>query len=293
MIGVDNFDASYDPALKLANLSRAQANSRFRLCKADIRDESAMHDIVSKEHPSTAIHLAARVGVRSGLVDTKGTWDVNVNGTRNVVAACGRAGTGVVVVSSASVYGSGAESGCRAESRLPQSVNPYVASKQAAEQVTFEESRKHGIGVVVIRLASTYGPRQRPGTGLDTFAARLMRGDPVPVFKNIATRRDIVFVSDVVRALMMAADRIMSPEIVNIGSGRHVRIEALVKALAKALGVRANLTYVPATPGYEEIGVMDTDKAKKIWNFEPHIALPAGLAQYAQWYRMSTTGGIR
>lgn len=293
VVGVDNFDASYDPAIKLANLNGARANPRFRLCEADVRDESAMHRIVSTEHPSVAIHLAARVGVRSGRADAEGTWDVNVNGTRCVAAACGRAGTGVIVASSASVYGGGGESGCREDSLLPPAANPYAAGKQAAERAAFEEARKHGTGVVVMRLASTYGPRQRPGTGVEVFAARLMRGEPVPVFKDVASRRDIVFVSDVVRALMTAADRVKTPETVNIGSGRSVPMDEVVNMLAGALGVSATPAYVPAPPEYGEIGVMDIGRAKQAWDFEPRVTLAAGLAMYAQWVRAVASGEDR
>jgi UDP-glucuronate 4-epimerase len=293
VVGVDSFDASYDPAIKRANLGGAQADARFRLCELDVRDEPALSQIIAKAHPAAVIHLAARVGARCGLADAAGMWDVNVDGTRSVVAACGRAGTSVVVASSASVYGSGSEGGCREDSRLPPPRNPYVASKQAAEQTAFEEAGCHGLGAVVLRLASTYGPRQRPGTGLDTFAGRLMRGEPVPVFTDVATRRDIVFVSDIVRALITAADRTGTSQIVNIGSGRSVPMEEVVAVLAGALGVRASLTHVPAPAGYEEIGVMDTGRARQAWNFEPHVPLAMGLAQYARWCRTSATGGMR
>jgi UDP-glucuronate 4-epimerase len=292
VVGVDSFAPTYDPAIKLANLARAQANPGFRLCEVDVRDEAALRAIVDKSRPSAAVHLAARVGAGAGLANPGETWDVNVNGTASVVSACGRIGTGVVVVSSASVYGPGPDSGCCEATPLTRPANPYVASKQAGEQAALEEAQKHGVGAVIVRLASTYGPRQRPGTGLDTFAARLLRGEPVPLFMDKAVARDLLFVSDAVRALVLAAERALASDTVNIGSGRSVRMEDVVKGLADAFGVRADIVGVPATPGYEAIPVMDVDRARTRWNFEPRVPLPEGLARYARWYRTRAGGGL-
>ncbi len=281
VIGLDNFDPTYDRSLKAANLRPALEHERFAFYEGDIRDRGFLAEIVRRHRPRAALHLAARVGAACCLRDPVSALEINVAGSRNLAAALGYCKAGLIMVSSASVYGRRNAGLCREDQDLPESDNPYVAGKQQAEKAVLAEAAGRKIKVLILRLASTYGPRQRPGTALPVFCSSLLRGGPVPLF---APEHEMINVSDAVRGLVSALENLQENDIVNIGIGRPLKMNRVIGLLARALGVEAEVQERQAPPSCLEIGVLSIAKARRKWGFRAGVAPETGLAEYANWY---------
>lgn len=284
VLGLDILDDGYDPDLKMANLEPVRRHPRFHLERLDIRDRHNLKVCLQKQKPAALMHLAARVGAAACLSAPELAWDVNVNGTRTVFEACRDSGIRMIHVSTAAVF-SGSDRGLRVETDpLPPAADPYVKSKQAAETVLREEADPNGPGPLILRLASTYGPRQRPGTGLDHFVSRLYQSGEVCLFSDRAKTRDLLYVKDAATALMKSLGwNNRGLEIIHIGGGKRVDMLDLVQKLASRMGIEPTIRWMPAPAAYQDIPEMGVEKAVKRLGFKAETPMNTGLEQLIKW----------
>lgn len=281
--GLDSFDDFYDPALKERNLAAAAENPRFRLVRGDIRDRDLLRRLVA-ERFDVAVHLAARAGVRPSLGDPALYMDVNVQGSACLLEALRDSpDTRFVFASSSSVYGERDAIPFREEDDTSRPVSPYGASKKAGEVLCHAWHRVYGLPVTVLRFFTAYGPRQRPDMAIASFAARLLRGEPVPVFGDGRSSRDYTYVEDAVDGIWRAMERTEGFEIYNLGGAEPTPLADLVALLAQALGVEARTERRPWQPGDVPVTCADIGKARSRLGWKPATSLGAGLRRYAAW----------
>ncbi len=290
--GLDILDDGYNPDLKLANLEPVRRHPRFHLEMLDIRDGHSLSGFLQKQKPAVLMHLAARVGAAACISAPDLAWDVNVNGTRTVFKACRDLGIPMIDVSTAAAF-SGSDQGLRVETDpLPPAANPYVRSKQAAETVLQEETDPNGPGPLILRLASTYGPRQRPGTGLDYFVSRLYQNRELSLFSDRAKTRDLLYVKDAVTALVKSLDWIKSGlDIIHIGGGKRVNMVDLVQKMASQLGIEPKIRMKPALAAYQDIPEMGLEKAMKLLGFKAETPINKGIEQLMNWKKKDLSEG--
>ena len=294
VLGIDNFDDGYDPELKKGNLARGLMNPRFRLVQLDVRNESAMRELVAGSGALMFFHLAALAGFALCRQNPRKAWDVSVQGTRIVADACLMASLPMILVSSASVYAGMGRDGSVETDPLLSSVDSYVAGKRAAEEIVHRKSAETGLRGLILRLASTYGPRQRPGSGLERFVRQLQGNRPVGVYPHRAGFRELLFVEDCVGALIRCLDwRGEGLDVLNIGSGRGTMMRELVGLCARELGIAGEIREIPAPEGCMDIPVMNSDKARRIIGFEPRVDLECGVRRYLSWLVQTRSGGSR
>jgi UDP-glucose 4-epimerase len=229
--------------------------------------------VMADERPDVVFHLAAQVDVRHSVSDPARDARVNVAGTATVLEAARRAGVRrVVLASTAGVYGDAAPTPTPESTPLAP-FSPYCAGKAAAESYLALYARLHGLSTLSLRFGNVYGPRQSPhgeAGVVAIFAGAAAAGRQVTVYGDGGQTRDYVYVGDVARAFLAAADS-DATGVLNIGTGR----ETSVLELVDALGVAA--THAPARAGEVTRSCLDVRRAADVLGWEARVALRDGL----------------
>jgi UDP-glucose 4-epimerase len=265
---------------KRENLAEG-AGAAAELVEADIRDAGAMRDLLDRVRPQVVFHLAAQIDVRKSTADP--AWDagINVTGTINLLQASLEAGVDRFVNTSTggAIYGEGRILPAPEDHpHAPEA--PYGQSKFCAEGYCDLYSRLHGLSTVSLRYGNVYGPRQDPlgeAGVIAIFCGKLRAGERPTIFGNGEQTRDYVYVGDVVRANLAAADSHATGAF-NIGLGVQTSVLQLVEALREISG---SDDFEPefASPRLGEVQHISIDPARAHGElgWEAHITLRDGL----------------
>lgn len=284
--GIDNFCDFYDPAVKRKNLEGALSNKLFALVEGDIRDPAVVRHTVSG--CDAVVHLAAMAGVRPSLKDPELYRDVNVGGTRRVLEACREAGIrNVIYASSSSVYGNNRKVPFAESDPIDHPVSVYAETKKAAEALCRDSHTKFGLDVTCLRLFTVYGPRQRPDLAIHKFSRLILDGKPIPFFGDGSMERDHTCIDDILSGLQAAIERNAGCgfRIINLGSDRPVRLDALVAAIENSLSRKAVLDRQPVPPGDVRRTWADLTRARDLLGYQPRTSLEEGLLKFVEWLR--------
>jgi len=296
VVGVDNFDDFYDPAIKRANLAGACRHPGFTLAEADVRDPAAMRRIIDAAAPDVIVHLAARAGVRPSIEAPALYADVNVVGTTTVLDAARAAGvTRLVIASSSSVYGNSAPVPFREDDPALQPVSPYAATKRAAELVCETYASLYpALRIISLRFFTVYGPRQRPDLAIHKFTRLISAGEPIPFFGDGSYSRDYTYTTDILQGVLGAIDRTRTTalhhEIYNLGESATTTLSELVELIEAAVGRSARLTRLPAQPGDVRRTCADISRARAALGYAPMVPIRDGIPLFVDWYRHTTSG---
>jgi len=262
---------------KLSNLQAALRRGGLRIVRGDVRNRADVREAIGGA--DAVIHAAAIVSVPFSVENPEETWEVNVRGTRNVLEEAGAAGVEkFIFVSSCAVYGN-APNEPIPESRPPSPISPYARTKLEGEKACLEFGRS--VPVVVLRYFNVYGPRQPPGEYAGVmvkFAERIRMGEPPVVYGDGEQTRDFIFVSDVVRATLLALEKAPAGEVINVGSGKPTTINELCRIFLRIFG-REDLrpVYSPPRPMEIRYSWADISKAKKLLGFIPEVNVEDGV----------------
>ena len=284
VVGVDNFDAFYDPQVKRRNAARHALWPTYRLLEVDVRDADALNCGI-QESVDVIIHLAARAGVRPSIADPVLYQDVNVHGTQRMLEFARRRGVRqFVFASSSSAYGVNPNVPWREDDHVLLPISPYASTKVCGELLGHVYSHLFGIRFVALRFFTVYGPRQRPDLAIHSFARRMLAGERLELFGDGGSSRDYTYVSDVVAGVRAAMDYDRSLyEVINLGNSRTVTLGGLVSALEGVLGIRAAVDWLPEQPGDVPCTWANTDKAERLLGYRPSTRIEDGLARFAGW----------
>jgi GDP-4-dehydro-6-deoxy-D-mannose reductase len=212
----------------------------------DVTREESVEETLRVSAPDVVFHLAAQASVGESFRDAVGTWEVNATGTLRLLHAVGKSAR-VVVVSSAEVYGSVPEDEQPlGEDRPLRPVNPYAASKAAAEMVAVQASLAGEADAVVARSFNHTGRGQDARFALPSFARQLGKiasGAEEPCLRvgNLSARRDFLDVRDVVDAYVALAERGQAGGVYNVCSGEARSIRSLVDEMVELSGTGARI----------------------------------------------------
>jgi UDP-glucose 4-epimerase len=251
------------------------------LVEADIRDDRAMRDLVDRVRPSAVFHLAAQIDVRKSTADPAWDASINVLGTINMLQASLEAGVERFVNTSTggAVYGEGKI--LPAPEEHPQAPEaPYGQSKFSAEGYCDLYARLHGLSTVSLRYGNVYGPRQDPlgeAGVIAIFCGKLLEGGQPTIFGNGEQTRDYVYVGDVVRANLAAANTHATGPF-NIGLGVQTSVIQLVDALREISDSNGfEPEFAPPRLGEIQHIAIDPSRARGELGWEPQITLRDGL----------------
>ena len=286
VVGLDNFDAFYERRVKEDNLAAWQNDERFELVEGDIRDSEKLDELLSGRKVEAIVHLAAQAGVRPSIENPLVYQEVNVGGTMVLLEAARKHGVQKFIFgSSSSIYGNNRKVPFAETDRVDEPISPYAATKKAGELLCYAYSYLHDMDITCLRLFTVYGPRQRPDLAIHKFAKLIEAGEPIPVFGDGSTQRDYTYIDDIVGGIRAAMERCAGYEIINLGRSSPVRLDALIGALEKALGKKANICRLPEPPGDVVGTYADISKAQKLLDYRPQTTLEEGLGRFVEWLR--------
>lgn len=285
LVGVDSFDAFYDPATKRRNIAASLSNPAFQLIEADIRDRAAMERAVE---PGTdvIVHLAARAGVRPSIVEPALYADVNVNGTVTLLEAARKRGVPkFIFASSSSVYGNNRKVPFSEDDNVDFPISPYAATKKAGELICHTYHHLHGLAITCLRFFTVYGPRQRPDLAIHKFTRLIEEGKPVPIYGDGTMMRDFTYIDDILNGIVAAMERCVGYEIYNLGESQPISVNDLIAELEHALGKKAIRQQLPLQPGDVDRTYADVSKAESRLGYKPSTNIRTGLTRFIAWFR--------
>lgn len=318
VVGIDNLNDYYDPAIKDWRLSEIRAaaeqdESRWKFVRGDIADAQTVKELFAEEKPELVVNLAAQAGVRYSITNPDAYIQSNLIGFYNILEACrhsGDSGDGVqhlVYASSSSVYGTNRKVPFSTEDKVDDPVSLYAATKKSNELMAHAYSKLYNIPSTGLRFFTVYGPAGRPDMAYFGFTDKLRAGKTIQIFNYGNCSRDFTYVDDIVEGIvrvMQGAPEKKNGEdglplppyaVYNIGGGRPVSLldfvtilqEELVRAgvLPKDYDFEAHKKLVPMQPGDVPVTYADTEALERDFGYRPEIDLRTGLRSFARWYR--------
>ncbi len=313
IVGIDNMNDYYDPALKEYRL-RQLADDRFTFIRGDIADRATIERIFADYRPAVVVNLAAQAGVRYSITNPDAYIQSNLIGFYNILEACRHSyddgQTGVehlVYASSSSVYGSNKKVPYSTDDKVDNPVSLYAATKKSNELLAHAYSKLYNIPSTGLRFFTVYGPAGRPDMAYFGFTNKLVKGQTIQIFNYGNCRRDFTFVDDIVEGVVrimqgapekqLGEDGLPLPPyaVYNIGNSSPENLLTFVDILQQELiaaGVlpadydfEAHKQLVPMQPGDVPVTFADTSALERDYGFRPSTPLREGLRRFAQWYK--------
>lgn len=261
------------------------ASARFFPC--DVRSAAAAA-AVREFRPDVLCHHAAQIDVRKSMADPRHDADVNLGGLLNLMQAAVQAKVAHVLFASSggAMYGD-TERIPTPEDHPARPVSHYGVAKAASELYLGVFRANFGIPFAALRYGNVYGPRQDPhgeAGVVAIFSGRLLDGQPCTIYGDGTQTRDYVFVEDVARANLLAAERRFDGPL-NVGTGVETDVNALYAHLARAAGSTADPVRADARPGEQRRSCIDPAAAGRAIGWRPEVAIGDGLARTLEWFR--------
>ncbi len=292
IIGVDNLNDYYDPALKRARLSRLGDAISFH--EIDLAAAIAFAKLVDQEQPDVVIHLAAQAGVRYSIENPFAYARSNLLGHLSVLEACRHAKnlSHLIYASSSSVYGGNTKTPFSETDPVDAPVSLYAATKKSDELMSATYAHLYGLKQIGLRFFTVYGPWGRPDMAYWTFTEKVLKGEPIPVFNHGDMRRDFTYIDDVVDCVAAIAEKPPSFDgedrphrIYNIGNHTPVPLLTMIASLEKATGINAKLDMQDMQPGDVRETYADVSRLAADYGFNPTTPIDDGLKKFVDWYR--------
>jgi UDP-glucuronate 4-epimerase len=278
VVGVDAFIDNYSRGTKERNLAVCAQGGEFQFAQLHLA-ESPLEQLV--DGVEGIFHLAARPGVRTSWGSSYEAYlHDNMLATQRLFDAAAARGTRVVFASSSSIYGD-AESYPVREDAAPAPLSPYGVTKLAGESLAGAYASAHGLGAVVLRYFSVYGPRQRPDMAFARVLQCLAEDRPFSVLGGSQTR-EFTYVGDVVNATLAAMERGASGRAYNVGGGGEISLLEAITVCEEVLGRRLECEYVSAAPGDPRRTSADISRAREELGWSPATSLESGLRAQAE-----------
>ena len=304
IVGLDNLNDYYDPALKLARLGLLEKYPAFTFLKLDLADRAGMKAAFEQFGFSVVVHLAAQAGVRYSLQNPHAYADSNLEGFINILEGCRHAGCRhLLFASSSSVYGANTKLPFSVHDNVDHPISLYAATKKANELLAHSYSHLYGLPMTGLRFFTVYGPWYRPDMALYVFARAITEGRPINLFNHGSMRRDFTYVDDVVEAMIRIVDRPpqgdpkwsgANPDpssssapwrIYNIGNNRPEELMHVVALLEKGLGRAAEKVLLPMQAGDVLETFADVDDLARDIGFRPQTSIEDGIEKFVAWFR--------
>jgi UDP-glucuronate 4-epimerase len=307
VLGTDNLNDYYDPALKQARLQRLEAlapEGAFRFQRLDVADGPGMDALFRVERPSRVVHLAAQAGVRYSLENPSAYIQSNLVGFGHILEGCRHHGVAhLVYASSSSVYGGNRQMPFSEQHPVNHPVSLYAATKKANELMAHTYSHLYGLPATGLRFFTVYGPWGRPDMAPMLFARAILAGEPIKVFNQGRMQRDFTYIDDIVEGVVRCldkpatADPLFDPlapnpataavphRVFNIGNSQPTPLLEFIGVLEAALGTPAIQSLEPMQPGDVVATAADTAALEAWVGFAPHTPITEGVARFAHWYR--------
>lgn len=288
VITIDNFDEFYSKEVKLKNIASALTFDTFQLIEADIRDKDVLDELFSNNHIDVVIHLAAKAGVRPSIENTVEYYDVNINGTLNILEAMKKFDVkNLIFASSSSVYGNNKKVPFAESDMVDYPISPYAATKKSGELLCHTYHYLYDFKINCLRFFTVYGPRQRPDLAIHKFSRMILNEETIPMFGDGTTKRDYTYIDDIIQGIKQAIENLNGFEVFNLGESRTIMLKELIALIEKEIGKKASIEKLPLQPGDVEQTYADITKAKEMLGYNPQYQIEEGIKNFIEWLKSS------
>jgi UDP-glucuronate 4-epimerase len=303
VVGLDNLNAYYDPALKQARLDILKDYPQFRFVKSDVADREAMETLFRAEKFQRVVHLAAQAGVRYSIENPHAYVHSNITGFLQVIEGCRRTQVEhLVYASTSSVYGANTHMPFSERQGVDHPLTLYAATKRANELMAHSYSSLYRLPTTGLRFFTVYGPWGRPDMALFLFTKNILAGLPIDVFNDGYHQRDFTYVDDIVKGVLAAVDHVAMPDpawdsdhpnpstsdvpyrIYNIGNQTPVALLRYIEVLEQCLGKKAQRNLLPMQLGDLPDTWADVEALARDVGYRPCTDLETGVKQFVEWY---------
>ena len=296
VIGIDNLNSYYDPALKISRLHELEklsthSNTPFVFVKADIQDTTTVESLFSGDFselrqqgiapPTMVVNLAAQAGVRYSLENPHAYINSNVVGFCNILEACKKFNIKhLVYASSSSVYGGNTELPFSESQNVDHPVSIYAATKKSNELMAHSYSHLYGLPCTGLRFFTVYGPWGRPDMALFLFTQAILEGKPIKVFNKGQMIRDFTYIDDIVESIIRVLNKPATPDdnfdstnpnpasswapykVFNIGNSKPIPLMEYIKELENILGKESEKIFLDMQQGDVKATSAETNSLK-------------------------------
>ena len=306
IVGIDNMNDYYDPALKEFRLGQLQ-DERFVFVRGDIADRELIDRLFADYRPAVVVNLAAQAGVRYSITNPDAYIQSNIIGFYNILEACRHNPVEhLVYASSSSVYGSNKKVPYSTDDKVDNPVSLYAATKKSNELLAHAYSKLYNIPSTGLRFFTVYGPAGRPDMAYFGFTNKLRKGDTIQIFNYGNCKRDFTYVDDIVEGvvrIMQGAPEKKNGEdglplppyaVYNIGNNSPENLLDFVDILQQELirarvlpedyDFEAHKQLMPMQPGDVPVTYADTSALERDFGYKPSTTLRQGLRAFAEWY---------
>lgn len=303
VIGIDNHNDYYDPALKTAREAQLISNPNYVAIHASIEEPGRLTDLFQTYSPEVVVHLAAQAGVRYSIENPRSYTQSNLMGSFEVLeAARAFPPKHLLMASTSSVYGANTQMPYRETDKVDTPMSYYAATKKATEAMSHSYAHLYDIPITMFRFFTVYGPWGRPDMAPYLFTNAILNGQPIKVFNNGDMMRDFTYVTDLVQAITLLIDAVplrcnqppnpddslsvVAPwRVMNIGNGAPVRLMNFIGAIESACGVTADKEMHPMQPGDVQATWADNRLLQTLTGYAPQTDIVTGAAAYVDWHR--------
>lgn len=303
VVGIDNLNDYYDPALKRARLDELRRFPAFQFEKLDLADRDGMTRLFAAHRFPYVVHLAAQAGVRYSLENPHAYVSANLVGFLNVLEGCRAvACRHLLYASSSSVYGANTALPFRTSDNVDHPVSLYGATKKSNELMAHSYAHLFALPVSGLRFFTVYGPWGRPDMAMWLFSDAIRSGRPIRLFNSGRMRRDFTYIDDIVEAVVRLIERPASANpawsgdapdpatslapwrVYNIGNNQPVELLEVVRLLEQSLGRKAERQLVPMQPGDVPETYADVTALEMAVGFTPKTPIEEGIQNFVSWY---------
>jgi UDP-glucuronate 4-epimerase len=303
VVGIDNMNSYYAPALKAARLEILERQPNFRFERLDIADRAAIDATFERERFQRVVHLAAQAGVRHSIEHPHAYIDSNVTGFLHIIEGCRRNDVEhLVYASTSSVYGANTKMPFSVRQSVDHPLTLYAATKRANELMAHSYSSLYGLPTTGLRFFTVYGPWGRPDMALFLFTKCILEDKAIDVFNFGHHKRDFTYVDDIVRGVVAAVDNVAKPNpawdsanpdpstsrapyrIYNIGNERPVELLEYISILEKCLNRTAKKNLLPMQLGDVSESWADVTELARDTGYRPATPVAEGVARFVEWY---------
>ena len=302
VVGLDNLNDYYDPALKHARLERIKHLTQFRFVKMDLADRDGIANLFKDEKFDRVIHLAAQAGVRYSIENPMAYIDSNLVGTATILEGCRHNKVQhLVYASSSSVYGMNEKMPFSTDDAVDHPVSLYAATKKSNELMAHSYSHLYDLPTTGLRFFTVYGPWGRPDMAPYLFTDAILNDREIKVFNNGKMKRDFTYIDDIVEGIIRIQDVVpvrnanntnTSPEsskapyrVFNIGNNEPIALMTFIESIEKAADKVAEKNYMPMQAGDVPATYADINSLNAEVGFKPNTNIEFGMRKFVDWYK--------
>ena len=288
VIGIDNFNDYYEPALKEARSAVLQASDLYIEKRIDICDMKALESIFNEYEITKVCNLAAQAGVRYSITNPHAYEASNLAGFLNILEVVRHNKIKrLVYASSSSVYGGNTKVPFSESDPVDNPISLYAATKKANELMAHSYAHLYGFQAIGLRFFTVYGPWGRPDMAMWLFAEAIKTGSELKVFNNGDMKRDFTYIDDVVNGICgsLFADGLDNYEIFNLGNHHCEKLMKMIDLIEESMETAANKVMYPMQDGDVPTTYADVSKAEAKLGYDPSTDIEVGIPKFIEWYK--------